>query len=269
VSAGSSGTDGTAQADEEDITISGTLSSVDCTAAPPTVTVTTSDGTILMIPFDPATTQIIDQQAGLVINACSDLAALAGGPVEVQARVNPDGSLFALQILVNPGVNQESDLEFEGTIASISCPGSLVVTRSDGVSITVNLSSSTKIEVNDASNNSSATCTDLGPSIVVKVAGVLQSDGSINADSVEVQTLEFQVNGAIKSTSCGTTPQSISFTPDSSSTPLTVTIVAGTQIVVNGLDTAICSDLTAAPAHVEGVTQADASIAATNIQQGK
>jgi hypothetical protein len=268
-SGASSSIDGTAEAEDEEITIEGTLTSVDCAAIPPTVTVTTSDGSIVKTPFDPATTQIINEQTGLVITACSDLAVLTGTTVEVEAKVKPDGSLFALQILVNPDQDEESDLEFEGTIASTSCPGSLVVTRSgDGVPVTVNLSGSTKIEVSDESTDSSATCTDLGKGMFVQVAGVLQPDGSVNADSVEVKTQEFQADGTINSTNCGATPQSMLFTPDASSTMLTVTIGPGTEIEVNGIDAAVCSDLTLAPAHVEGVTQPDASVAATDIEQG-
>ena len=260
---------GTAEADEEDLTVFGTLTSVDCSVSPPTITVTTASSGTFNMAFDPTTTKIVDQQSGRVITDCATLQTLAGQPVEAEARVNPsDGSLFADQIIVNPNSDDQTDAEFEGTIASTNCPNSITVTRSDGVSVVVNLSSSTVIEIDGASDETSGMCTDLSARMPVKVEGALRTDGSVDADTIEVSTLKFEATGAINSASCGTTPESVSFTPDGSSTALTVTIGAGTEIQVNGNDSATCTDLIVGPADVEGVTQPDGSVAATKIEQG-
>ena len=268
-SSSSSASAGTAEADEEDLTVFGTLTSVDCSVSPPTITVTTASSNVFNMAFDPATTEIVDQQTGQVITDCSTLQALAGQPVEAEARVNPtDGSLFAEQIYVNPSSDDQTDSEFEGAIASTSCPDSIIVTRSDGVGVTVNLSSSTEIEIDGASDETGGTCADLSAGMSVKVEGALRPDGSVDADNITVQTLEFEASGTINSTTCGTPPESISFTPDGTSTALTVTIGAGTEIQANGNDSASCGDLLVGTADVEGVTQPDGSVAATKIEQG-
>jgi len=268
-SSSSSASSGTAKADEEDLTVFGTLTSVDCSVSPSTITVTTASADVFNMTFDPATTEIVNQQTGQVITDCMTLQALAGQPVEVEMRVNPtDGSLFANQVNVNPNSNDQTDSEFDGVIASMNCPGSISVTGVNGVSVVVNLSSSTEIEIDGASDESSGTCTDFNAGMSVKVEGALRQDGSVDADSITVQTAKFEASGTINSTTCGTPPESISFTPNGSTTALTVTIGAGTEIQVSGNDSAACSDLLMGAADVEGVTQADGSVAATNIGQG-
>jgi hypothetical protein len=258
--------DGTADADEEDITVDGTLKSVSC-GSPPTVTVTTSSGD-MTVPFDPTTTEIVDKQSGNMIKACADLVALTGQPVEVEARVNPDGSLFALQITVNPNSNG-SDLELNGTISGTNCPSSVTVTPSGGAPVVVHILDSTEFEAQGETNETNGSCENLAVGTQVKIEGVLQPDGSVNANKIETNVDAFEAEGTINSTSCGTTPQSISFTPGGGSSALIVTIGPGTQIGVNGDDSASCTDLTTGPAQVEGMKQPNASIAATQIEQGE
>jgi hypothetical protein len=95
----------------------------------------------------------------------------------------------------------------------------------------------------------------------------------VNATSIHVQENEFEASGSITSTNCAATPPSFSFTPDSgggggdSGTTPTVTIQSTTQIEVGDNDAASCADLTLATAEVQGVTQPDGSVAATEIKQ--
>lgn len=257
---------GALSAQEEDVTIKGTLKSVDCGVTPPTLTVLAKSGSTMSASFDPSTTYIIDRSTNTVINSCAALAALVPAPVELEATVNPDKSLSAKRIVVNPDYESHpGEVEFNGTVQSNSgCPDSITVTRSDGTNVTVNITSTTRIEIDDS--ESAAACTDLTVGLPVDVEGALQSDGSVTATNIEGEPVEFDSEGVINDTDCAGSPQSLSFTPHDSSTPLTVTIGATTKIYVN--DTAgSCSDLMPGPAQVEGITQPDGSVAAARIEQ--
>jgi hypothetical protein len=220
------------------------------------------------VPFDPTTTEIVDKQSGNVIKVCADLVPLTGQPVEVEARVNPDSSLFAIQITVNPNSNG-SNFELDGAISGTNCPSSVTVTPSGGAPVVVHILDSTEFEAQGETNQTNGSCENLAVGTQVKIEGVLQPDGSVNADKIETNVDAFEADGTINSTSCGITPQSISFTPGGGSTALTVTIGGGSQSEVNGNDSASCTDLTKGPAQVEGMKQPDATIAATQIQQGE
>ena len=258
---------GTADAEEEDLTVAGTLTSVDCGSSPETLTVTTQDGTVIQAEFDPSVTQIVNQQTGQAITDCATLSGLAGQMVEMEARINPDGSLFALDVTVNPSSEDQSDIEVDGAISATSCPNSVTVTTGAGASVTLNISSSTEIEIDDGSDDSTATCTDLSSGMYVHAEGMLQSNGSVNAESISAELQEFDAEGVINSASCGGSPQSFSFTPDNAGSPVTVTIGNATQISVNDNESATCGDLTTGPAQVEGVMQSDGSVAATQVEQ--
>jgi hypothetical protein len=140
------------------------------------------------------------------------------------------------------------------------------VLRGDGTSLTVNISDKTEIDIEGFSGSSSAQCTDIPASAAVEVEGVPQADGSVNAKSIHVQENEFEAHGSITSTDCAATPPSFSFTPNGG-TAVTVTIQPTTRIEVGDNDTAACTDLTATAAEVQGVTQTDGTVAATEIQQ--
>ena len=261
--------DGTATPEQEDITVTGTLTAVDCNASPNTVTITPSNGgTAVMMSFDPTTTQIIDESTGSAITTCSGLAADVNDPVEAEGQQNSSGGIVASQINVNPSSEDGTeDVNFSGTVSSENCPNSIAVDTGNGNPITVNITSSTEIDVEGSDGQSSGGCSSIPQGANVDVEGVPQSDGSVNADKIEVQQLEFEADGTINSTDCSATPQSLSFTANGSQNAVTVTIGSTTEIQVNG-NSASCTDLVAGPAHVDGVIQPDNSIAATQIEQG-
>jgi hypothetical protein len=261
--------DGTASPETEDVTVDGTLTAVDCSATPNTVTITPSDGgAAVMMDFDPATTQIIDESTGTAITTCSDLAADVNDPVEAEGQQNSSGGITADQINVNPSSEDSGeDVSFSGTVTSESCPNSITVDPGTGTTITVNISSSTEIDLEGSDGQSPADCSSIPQGAQVDVEGVPQPDGSVNADKIEVMQNEFESDGTINSTDCVDSPQSLSFTPDGSSSALTVTIGSTTEIQVNDTS-ATCTELVAGPAHVEGVSQPDGSVAATHIEQG-
>ena len=263
----------TASGGEEDVSVEGTLTAVDCTATPNTLTVTPSDsGTAVLMSFDPTTTTIIDDATGTAITDCSTLSAsYTGSPVDAEGATNTSGGVTASRVELNPssdggGDGGGEDTSFKGTVTSESCPASIVVTRSDSTAVTVNISSSTKIDIEGHDGSSAATCTDIPASASVEVEGIPQTDGSVNANSIHVSETEFHAHGTINSTNCSATPPSFSFTPDSG-TALTVTIQPTTEIQVGDNESAACTDLTSAAASVEGVTQADGSVAAKEIEQ--
>ncbi len=268
----------TATGEEEDISVEGTLSAVDCVASPNTLTVTPSKGGAdVLMNFDPATATIIDDSTGTAITSCSTLSAsYIGAPVDAEGTTDTSGAITASRVELNPSTDGEGegsgsggsseDISFKGTVSSESCPTSIVVTRTDGTLVTVNISTSTKIDIEGFSGSSPAQCSDIPASASVEVEGVPQTDGSVNADSIHVQQNEFESDGTIGTIDCSATPPSFSFTPDSG-TALTVTIQPTTKIEANDNDSASCSDLTAAGAKVEGITQPDGSVAAKEIEQ--
>lgn len=264
--------DGTASAEQEDVSVEGTLTAVDCADTPNTVTITPSDGgTAVMMSFDPTTTQIVDQSTGNAITTCSGLAADVNDPVEAEGQQNSSGGLVATQINVNPNTqdsgNQQEDVSLSGTVSSENCPDSITVDTGGGNQVIVNITSSTEIDLEGSDGQSTAGCSSIPQGANVDVEGVPQSDGSVNADKIEVQQNEFEADGVINSTDCSATPPSLSFTPNGTANALTVTIGSTTDIQVNDAS-ASCTDLVAGPAHVNGVVQSDGSVAATQIEQG-
>ncbi len=260
---------GSADPGEEDVTVNGALSAVNCTSTPNTVTITPNDGgTAVIMTFDTSTTHIVDQANGTVITSCATLANnYINAPTEAEGQQASDGSIAASNITLNPSSEDEQDVSFDGTVHSESCPDSIVVQRSDGTQVTVDLTSKTEISVEDSESDSNGACTDIPANAFVHIEGTSNSDGSVTASSVRVESNEFDSAGTIGTTDCSASPQSFSFTPDGASSALTVTIGSTTEIEVNDNGAASCSDLAAGPAHVEGVVQSDGSVAATKVEQ--
>jgi hypothetical protein len=260
-----------ASSSEEDLSVHGTLTAVDCVASPNTLTVAPSKGgTAVLMAFDTATTIIIDDATGSAITSCSTLASnYIGDPADAEGVLNSSGGITATHVELNPspsGGGGGEDASFKGRVQSESCPNSIVVQRSDGTNVTVNIGPSTKIDIEGPGGSSSGQCSDIPMSAVVEVEGVPQADGSINATKIGVQEQEFEAHGTIDSINCGATPPSFSFVPDGASA-VTVTIQPATSIEVGDKSDAACTDLVGAAAHVQGISQSDGSVAATEIQQ--
>jgi hypothetical protein len=131
--------------------------------------------------------------ADTIIRANDHLAGLTdikvGDRVNVNARVNADGSVTALRIEVEDehgggNGNDDHGAELTGNIASISA-GAITVTTGGGSTITVNISATTSIRHG---------ATTLAPSDLkvgnhVEVKGALNADGSIAATSIKVEDI--------------------------------------------------------------------------------
>jgi hypothetical protein len=262
--------DGTASADQEDLQVSGTLTSVDCGATPNSLVITTTTGDVTMN-FDPATTKLEDNATDTRMMSCSDLSTYAGQsiPVNAEATVNSDGSYTATEVDLNPDSQPPSgSVDFGGTISAANCPSSVTVQRSsDSILVVVNISDSTTIVLQGEDNQTTGACTDLPLGASVEVEGTANSDGSVNATKIKLDDTEFDAEGTINSIDCVDTPQSMSFTPNDAVDPVTVTIGATTEIQVNDMDNAACVDLTTGSAKVEGSLQGDGTIAAKSIEQ--
>jgi len=104
--------------------------------------------------------------------------AVVGAQVEVRGSIQPDGSTNATRIeVLSSGGQSGGETSFKGTIQSMPSSGFVGDWRVAGV--TVHVSSSTEIRQ------------DKGSAVVgaeVEVKGITQSDGSVNASRVEVQS---------------------------------------------------------------------------------
>jgi hypothetical protein len=262
---------GAAQPEEEDIEVLGTLSAVDCADTPNSVTIVPSaGGASITMSLDAATTEIDDDSNNVKITDCATLASTyLNARTKAEGIEAADGSIVAERIELNPGDGNGngSEVRFEGIVISAACPSSIVVQRSDGTNVTVDLSPTTEIRVDDSASHDAASCTDISQGAQVEVEGVPAVDGTVGASRIEVQKNEEKAEGTINSLNCGATPPSLSFTPNGATNPLTVTIGATTQIEVDDNEAASCTDLTAGPAQLEGVTQPDGTVAATEIEQ--
>jgi hypothetical protein len=169
-----------ATSSEEDVSVEGTLSAVDCTATPNTITVTPSDGgTAVLMSFDPTTTTIIDDSTGAAVPDCATLAGnYTGAPVDAEGTTDASGGVTATRIELNPSSGDSGgggeDTGFKGVVQSGSCPTSIVVLRTDGTSVTVNFSASTEIDIEGFGGSSGAQCSDIPANASVEVEGVLR-----------------------------------------------------------------------------------------------
>ena len=264
--------DGTAQAEQEDIEVLGTLNAVDCGATPNTATIAPSGGgTTVIMSFDTATTEIVDDSTNAKVADCATFAAnYLNARVKAEGTQAADGSIVADRIELNPGKGKGDpgqDVHFNGVVQSVSCPTSIVVQLADSTEVTATISDSTEIKLDDSASHSSATCTDIGVGAKVDVEGIPQADGSVSALEIEVRQNHMESNGTIDSLNCDATPPSFSFTPDGAGSALVVTIGSTTEIEAGDIKPASCADLTSGPAKVEGVTQADGAIVANEVEQ--
>jgi len=83
--------DGTAQAEQEEIEVVGKLSAVGCGATPNTVTIAPSDGGALVVmSFDATTTEVVDESTGMKIPDCATLAGnYLNAPVKARKEHRP------------------------------------------------------------------------------------------------------------------------------------------------------------------------------------
>ncbi|MGH7863592.1 MAG: DUF5666 domain-containing protein [Candidatus Binataceae bacterium] len=186
--------DGTAEAETEEVKIEGTLSAVSCDSTPQTFTVS-NDVTSVTMAIDPATTELENEDTDSPIATCEDLAALIGSPAKAEGIVNPDSTITAEELEVGSGeddgdVDDEDDgdvmddAEFDGTIASTECPNSITVIRGDA-DVLVHITDMTKIIVESLGDDVAAACSDLTVGASVEVEGALQPDGSVNASKIK------------------------------------------------------------------------------------
>ena len=110
-------------------------------------------------------------------------AMVIGAYVEVKGTPQPDGSINATEIELKAGLNDANHVKFIGVIKSLPAGGLIgdwtvmgqILTQT--ITATVHVSSATKIEQEDGAAAVGAT---------VKIEGMKQSDGSINAGEIEV-----------------------------------------------------------------------------------
>jgi hypothetical protein len=263
---------GTAQEDQEEKLVSGTLLSVTC-GTPSSLVVTNGFGDPLTVAFDATLARIINDTSGQRLTTCADLASSTGSKASVESIVKPDGTLVAEEIVTNPQVDVDfNDAELEGFIQTQNCASNNVtVSLTIGRTVTATLSGATQISCENVNNEMNSTCADLTPGSHVELEGVIQSDGSVFAHKVEFEEDEFSADGNVNSTNCSGNPPSFSFTEscgcNAPPPPITVTINPFTNIQVHG-QTATCADLSSQfSAHVEGLSQPDGSVAARDVEQ--
>jgi hypothetical protein len=264
--------DGTAQAEQEDIEVPGTLDAVDCGATPNTATIAPSGGgAAITMSFDAATTEIVDDSTDAKVPDCATLAAnYLNAAVKAEGTQATDGSIVADSIELNPGKRNDGaaqDVHFSGVVQSATCPISIVVQRGDTTDVTVTIGDSTEIHLDNSDRHSSGACTDIAQGAKVGVEGIPQADGSVSASEIEVHQNQMASDGIIDSLSCDATPPSFSFTPQGAVSVVIVTIGTTTEIEAGDIKPASCADLTPGAAKVEGVTQADGSLVASEIEQ--
>jgi len=266
-------TDGSAQAEQEDIEVAGTLSAVSCSTSPNTVTIAPSDGgASITMSFDAMTTEIVDDKTQTKIPDCNALASnYVNAPVKAEGTQASDGSIVADSIELNPGQAERGgggeDVHFDGIVQTENCPNSIVVQKSDSTNVTINITTTTEINIDSSDSHSAAQCSDIPQGAKVDIEGAPQADGSVNATQIEVRQNKMESHGTINSLNCGANPPSFSFTPDGAASALTVTIGATTQIQAGDNEAASCTDLMTGSAKVEGVIQSDGSLAASQIEQ--
>ncbi len=167
--------DGTAHESARGFRLRGTVQAVDCAADSLTVAMASGSATVAL----DSATRIQIPGGGKANDTCANLALAIGQRVRVQGDGTQGGVLLADRVIVQPDAEEDSiedEIEFRGTVSSLSCPGSIVVDRDDGESVTVTLGGSTELDT---------VCTGLD-GLHVKVEGTLQSDGSVAAREVEV-----------------------------------------------------------------------------------
>jgi hypothetical protein len=173
------GADGEARPGQIDTYLRGTIGGASCATTPETLTVALTNQSVT-VDLD-ANTRIKGTDSAPV-STCDDLANAVGQNVRVEAITQSDGTLLAERVKVGSGgaIDPANEIGFRGTVSATSCPTSFTLERGDGSSVTVNLTGTTELE-------DGATCESLSGEHV-KVRGTLETDGSVTASEVEIET---------------------------------------------------------------------------------
>jgi len=210
--------------------------------------VSASTGTCPAVTFMVRTTKVTTNSAtSFRDGTCADATA-NGATVDVQGTKQTDGSILATRVQLEKKVPAATTVTLTGLISGSTgtCPA---------VTFTVQ---STKVTVNSATTFPSTTCADATKNDAnVKVTGTKQSDGSVLATSISVNTPAPTTLTGLTSVSTGTCP-AVTFT------------VQSTKITVNSSTTytsTTCADSTKNNVNVKvtGPKQADGSVLATNV----
>lgn len=202
-----------------------------------------------------------DQRLGL-----SDIKV--GDHVNVEARVNTDGTFTALRIEVQNGNGQGNGngsgnhtAELTGLITSISS-ASISVTPTGGKAVVVNISSTTIIR----HGSTTLHLADLKAGNLVEVQGQLNTDGSISATLIQVEDVvnthpePVEVDGTVTAVS------STSLTVNAEGHSVTIGLTS-TTVVKNGDHTGSLSDLkTGQRVEVNANRQTDGTLVATQVR---
>jgi len=154
--------------------VSGTVSSIDCTAG--TLVVTTDSGDVNVTLAD--TTVFFGPHH--VPAACSDIAV--GDAVEVEGTLQDDASVVACKVSFEPP--ELEDTEVSGTIDSIDTGAQTFVLVTDQGNVTIVTNSSTIIK----EHGDLKSFADLAAQMQVEVDGTLQNDGSILASKISIES---------------------------------------------------------------------------------
>jgi len=204
--------DGSAHPGNVDVHLRGTIVGASCASSPQTLTIAPSGGgSDVTFDLDANTRIKVDGQRG---KTCADLAGASGELARVEAVNQSNGTLLAERVNVRPTESGEQDeVEFRGAVIATSCPDSITVTRSDGQSVIVDLTTSTEIE-------DGGTCACLAGQHV-KVEGTTQPDGSVSARHIEVEDSEEIDHEGDGGDSSGTPTPEPTQTPTPTQTPET------------------------------------------------
>jgi hypothetical protein len=200
-----------------------------------------------------------DQRLGL-----SDIKV--GDHVNVEARVNTDGTFTALRIEVQNGNgggngNGNHTAELTGLITSISS-ASISVTPTGGKAVVVNISSTTIIR----HGSTTLHLADLKTGNLVEVQGQLNTDGAISATLIQVEDVvnthpePVEVDGTVTAVS------STSLTVNAEGHSVVIGLTSST-VVKNGDHTGSLSDLkTGQHVEVSANRQTDGTLVATQVR---
>ena len=167
--AGTTSTTTSATVQETTVSVDGVLVAYDSTSG--TLTVRQKDGTTVSVTVNTAT--VVN---GAHASTLADLSASLNQGVEVSAARQPDGSLLASKVTVQDSGLSATLQSVTGTVASVDVTaGTVVVTESNGTSMTVSVSGVTHFE------GGVKALDGLQSGMLVNVEGTLQPDGSLAA----------------------------------------------------------------------------------------
>lgn len=153
--------------------ISGTVASIDCGAD--TMVVSTDSGDVT-VSFDGSTGFSSKGSPA----SCGDIAV--GDAVEVSGTLQGDGSILASKVSFEAPEIEET--EVSGTILSTDSGTQTFLLASGGGNVTIDTDSNTVIQ----QDGDAKTFADLAAGMPVEVKGIVQSDGSILAETVKIES---------------------------------------------------------------------------------